>query len=376
MSISSANGAKPSRTTARRYVPNGNRFASRRPSAPVRRAWRTAVASLVNSTEHSSGRPDGSLTVRRSSPVLLPANCPRARRRSAMFNTAPAQSESRRCVHPEEHRFVGGRVVPPMADRALEPEAIAFVQRVALQLVEPDLERPRDHEDELLALVRIGSVAAGARLHAKQLALELPRAYRQQLDAHARLRLNRAAIRRPHEMTRLLRHVEEFEHRRPVRSREAVQRCHRRVRARQLDRAQETRRDRGFLRRFDDAQAGALAQPAKLGAEIGGAAAVARFRRHGLAEHLADAGPVQLLDVAKIFDPLEDLEELRAVQTVASVAAGGADESHALPQTQRRGAHAEHARRLAHREQADAGDAAARVRLRSIHVCAAWYPIR
>src|SRR5947207_7377479 len=45
-----------------------------------------------------------------------------------------------------------------MADRALEPEAVALLERVALELVEPDLERAREHVNKLFALVRGGNV--------------------------------------------------------------------------------------------------------------------------------------------------------------------------------------------------------------------------
>src|SRR5256885_4407990 len=50
-------------------------------------------------------------------------------------------SERRRRVDPQQHGFFVRRVVPAMADGALEPETIACVQRVAFQVVEPDLQR-------------------------------------------------------------------------------------------------------------------------------------------------------------------------------------------------------------------------------------------
>src|SRR5882672_2023744 len=91
-------------------------------------------------------------------------------------------SEGGRGVDPEEHRFFARGVVPAMTDVALEPEAVAFAQGMALELVEPQLEGAGHHVDEFLALVRVGPIAAGARLHPEQHALELLRADRQQLD--------------------------------------------------------------------------------------------------------------------------------------------------------------------------------------------------
>ena len=40
-----------------------------------------------------------------------------------------------------------------MANGALEPEAVARAKRMALELVEPELERPLKDVDELLALM-------------------------------------------------------------------------------------------------------------------------------------------------------------------------------------------------------------------------------
>ena len=82
----------------------------------------------------------------------------------------PTCLESRRRVNPEEHLFLARWIVPTVADCALEPKAVALIQRVAVKFIEPEFKRAGDHVDELLALVRIRSVAAGARLHAKELA--------------------------------------------------------------------------------------------------------------------------------------------------------------------------------------------------------------
>ena len=103
-----------------------------------------------------------------------------------------------------------------MAEGALEPETVAIAQGVALELVEPNLERARHHVDEFLALVRVGTVAAGARRYPEDLTLELACADRQQLDPNAGLRLNRPAIARANQVVGLLRDIEEIEDGRAV----------------------------------------------------------------------------------------------------------------------------------------------------------------
>src|SRR5262245_66653558 len=109
-----------------------------------------------------------------------------------------------------------------MAHRAFEPEAVALLQRLTLQFVEPDLERAAHHVDELFALMRVGAVAAGAGWHSEDLTLQLASANRQLLDAHARLGLNRATVATANQVVGLLGEVEEIEHGRAVGRRQAL----------------------------------------------------------------------------------------------------------------------------------------------------------
>jgi hypothetical protein len=54
-------------------------------------------------------------------------------------------------VDPEEDCRLIARVEPSMSVTALEPEAVTHMQGMALELVEPHLEGPRQHVDEFLA---------------------------------------------------------------------------------------------------------------------------------------------------------------------------------------------------------------------------------
>src|SRR4029077_17546140 len=131
---------------------------------------------------------------RRTSLTGLHERCNVCKFRSTVCLPEGHESEGGRRVDPEEHRFFARRVVPAMTDIALEPEAVALAQRMALELVEPEFQGTRHHVDEFLALVRVRSIAAGTRLHADQHAFELFRADRQQLNLHAGLRLDGAPV--------------------------------------------------------------------------------------------------------------------------------------------------------------------------------------
>ena len=72
-----------------------------------------------------------------------------------------------------------------MTHGALEPEAVAFAQGVALELVEPDFERAGHHVNELFTLMRIRSIASGARLDPKDMAFQLAGSDRQELETDA-----------------------------------------------------------------------------------------------------------------------------------------------------------------------------------------------
>src|SRR4051812_7077325 len=263
-------------------------------------------------------------------------------------------SEGRRRVDPEERRFRLAGIEPAMPVAALEPEAVARLQDEAVQLVEPDLQRTRDHEDELFALMRVGAVAAGERTDAEQHRLQHRRAARQQLHAHARMDVEHTALTRAHQPAVMARRLEQLHHGRPVRRRQPLQRRDRRVGLRALERAEEAGGDAGCVRGLGERQAAALAHLPQLRPErllIG-----LDLRRRGRFPELAlDARHVQPLYVAQVFDPLEDLEELRAVETIPAVAADRTDEADVLPQPQRRGADAEDARGAADGQEAVAG---------------------
>ena len=72
-SIKPENGAKPSCLTCRWYTPNGRSLATTSPISSVRNVSRNWLASLTSSITLCTPRPAGSVTLKRSSPVLL---CP------------------------------------------------------------------------------------------------------------------------------------------------------------------------------------------------------------------------------------------------------------------------------------------------------------
>src|SRR5262249_22310646 len=123
----------------------------RRPGPSVRPATKKSRAPV---TRRAMIRPSAICAVENSSSA-------------ARYHIARA-SEGRRCVDPEQHRVEVPRIEPAMRVRAREPEAVAFAQHEALELVEPDFERAGHHEDELLALMRVGAFAAGERGDAEE----------------------------------------------------------------------------------------------------------------------------------------------------------------------------------------------------------------
>src|SRR5580704_11037405 len=95
ISIESENGAKPSRCTSRRYTPNGSSLATRFPASSVTNVFHTWFTSLTSCTELFTPSPVGSVTLSRSSPLLLCAHSGIAqRRRTRQRFTAHARSRN------------------------------------------------------------------------------------------------------------------------------------------------------------------------------------------------------------------------------------------------------------------------------------------
>src|SRR5215471_14451922 len=85
--------------------------------------------------------------------------------------TPKSRSKGRRSVDPDDPRHDPPRVAPGVEDAARVVEAVADPEVVPLALVQHHLERALQHVHELLALVGIAALAAGARLDREDLRL-------------------------------------------------------------------------------------------------------------------------------------------------------------------------------------------------------------